>query len=162
MSEPVLSTAVLHFSGNSVNSSLRRGGGNISMETICQKNREQSMVPGLNPNSLEKQLRICSKYILSYKKYCDCFHTLIKKYGNFMMNFSLLSYGEPGQTNNFSLPEEEMICCSQFCLCATQDIVIITYCLPNIKEMMKNWLEAPKTHIQKHQIVAVCAGAQRD
>lgn len=79
-----------------------------------------------------------------------------------MINFSRWSYGEPGQTNNISLPEEEMICCLQFWLCATRDTVIITYCLSNIKEMMKSWLEAPKIHIQKHQIVAACAGAHRD
>lgn len=64
--------------------------------------------------------------------------------------------------NKDKFPEWEMICCPQFWLCATGDIVIITYCLSNIKEMMKSWLEAPKSHIQKHQIVAACAGAQRD
>lgn len=79
MSEPVLSTPVLHFSGNRVNSSLRRGGGKISIGTICQKNREQWMVPGLTPNSLGKKLWICSKDILFKPKTSDCFHTLLKK-----------------------------------------------------------------------------------
>lgn len=84
MSEPVLSTPVLHFTGNGVNSSLRRGGGKISMGTICQKNREQLMVPGPTLNSLEKKLWICLKDILSKKKKkkcSDCFHTLLKKMG---------------------------------------------------------------------------------
>lgn len=66
--------------------------------------------------------------------------------------------------HNFSVPEEKMlICWTQFWLCATQDIAIITYCLSNIKHM-KSWLAAHENHysLQNSYIVGACTDVDRD